>query len=59
MIDFGRYRQVGFLGDCRYIVDREAEEYLLQRLHALAEFAVYSGVGAKVTMGMGQVRRIE
>lgn len=59
MIDFGRYRQVGFLGECWYIVDRQARAHLLQAVHTLAEFAVYSGVGAKTAMGMGQVQRIE
>ena len=59
MIDFGRYRQVGFLGECCYIVDQQSGKDLLQKIHTLAEFAVYSGVGAKTTMGMGQVRRIE
>ena len=59
MIDFGRYRQVGFVGECWYIVDRQAGEHSLQVIHALAEFAGYSGVGAKTTMGMGQVQRIE
>jgi CRISPR-associated endoribonuclease Cas6 len=59
MINFGRYRQVGFLGECWYIVDRQAGEHLLQVVQALAEFAAYSGVGAKTSMGMGQVQRIE
>lgn len=58
MIEFGRYRQVGFVGECWYIVDRYAEEQLLQVVHTLAEFATYSGVGSKTAMGMGQVERI-
>ena len=59
MIDFGCYKQVGFMGECYYIIARQAGGHLLQTLHTLGEFAVYSGVGAKTTMGMGQVRRIE
>jgi len=59
MVDFGRYRQVGFVGECWYIVDRQAGKHLLQVIHALAEFAGYSGVGAKTAMGMGQVQQIE
>jgi CRISPR-associated endoribonuclease Cas6 len=59
MLDFGRYRQVGFVGECWYLIDRSADLRLRQTLHALAEFAFYAGVGRKTTMGMGLVRRIE
>lgn len=59
MLDFGRYRQVGFVGECWYRIDRKADFRLLQTLHTLADFALYAGVGAKTTMGMGLVRRID
>lgn len=59
MLDFGRYRQVGFVGECWYLIDRKAGFRLLQALHTLADFAFYAGVGAKTTMGMGLVRRID
>jgi len=59
MLDFGPYRQVGFVGDCQYIIDRRAKLRLLQSLHTMADYAFYAGVGAKTTMGMGLTRRIE
>lgn len=59
MLDFGRYRQVGFVGECWYLIDRKAGFRLLQALHTLADFAFYAGVGAKTTMGMGLVQRID
>jgi len=59
MLDFGRYRQVGFVGECWYLIDRKADLRLRQALHTFADFAFYAGVGAKTTMGMGLVRRIE
>lgn len=34
------------------------DRYWLATLHMLADFALYSGVGVKTTMGMGQVRRV-
>lgn len=59
VLDFGRYRQVGFVGECWYLLDRSADLKLRQALHALADFAFYAGVGRKTTMGMGLVRRID
>lgn len=50
-------KQVGFMGHCTYTVTEE-NPFALACLHLLADFAFYSGVGAKTTMGMGQVRRI-
>ncbi len=47
----------GGFGDVTYeALDREAEYVGL--LNRLADFAFYSGVGSKTTMGMGQVRRL-
>src|SRR5262249_96871 len=51
---FGGYVQKGFVGQCTYHVS--ADEPLAAHLTTLASFALYSGVGYKTTMGMGQVR---
>jgi len=45
----------GFVGTCGYsflVHDR----YWLGLIHLLAAFAFYAGVGARTTMGLGQVR---
>jgi CRISPR-associated endoribonuclease Cas6 len=57
MFQFPRYLQVGFVGRCRFQVLCEDAGYL-RILNALADFALYGGVGYKTTMGMGQVRRL-
>lgn len=67
-MNFGRYKQLGFVGDCEYQfldnvskggsseANRESQE-LLKQADALANFAFYCGTGYKTTMGMGQTRR--
>ena len=68
VMNFGRYKQLGFIGDCEYQfldnvsrsgsgeTNRELQE-LLKQADALANFAFYCGTGYKTTMGMGQTRR--
>ncbi len=59
MLHFGRYPQVGFIGRVTYrLMDKSKESATWRKkLHALAEFAFYAGVGYKTTMGMGQCER--
>jgi CRISPR-associated endoribonuclease Cas6 len=52
---FPKYTQRGFIGTCSYSIQETTDECAPQ-LSALAEFARYSGVGYKTTMGMGQTR---
>ncbi|MCL0057763.1 CRISPR-associated endoribonuclease Cas6 [Dehalococcoidales bacterium] len=59
MLDFGRFHQVGFIGDCEFTLSMEEDEVLVKILHLLSDFAFYAGVGYKTTMGMGQTRKIE
>jgi len=51
---FPTYRQKGFVGTCTYHV--KAKDSYAPQVAALAEFARYSGIGYKTTMGMGQAR---
>ncbi len=53
-LHYPKHTQKGFLGTCTYLV-QELDECAKQ-MAALAEFARYSGVGYKTTMGMGQAR---
>jgi CRISPR-associated endoribonuclease Cas6 len=58
MLDFGRYRQVGFIGRCEFHIETNKDDLWRQIPHLLADFAFYAGVGYKTTMGMGQVERV-
>lgn len=44
----------GGTGDCRYVVWR-GDEYWQRVVHALAAFSRFAGVGARTSIGMGQV----
>ena len=57
MFQFPRHLQIGFVGRCRFATPID-DAGRLQMLNALADFALYAGVGYKTTMGMGQVRRL-
>ncbi|MFA6665037.1 MAG: CRISPR system precrRNA processing endoribonuclease RAMP protein Cas6 [Armatimonadota bacterium] len=54
MIDMGNLKMVGFLGSCNLEVDGSLSEEVRRQITALARYAVYSGTGAKTTIGMGQ-----
>jgi CRISPR-associated endoribonuclease Cas6 len=51
--------QIGGLGRITYELRDTHNREMVSFLNLLADFAFYSGVGAKTAMGMGQVRRIE
>ena len=57
MYEFGRYRQVGFIGECRFKI-KIKEPIWVKILHLLADFSFFAGVGYKTTMGMGQTKKI-
>ncbi len=51
--------QIGFIGECEFEIRKaESDKEWSKRINTLADFAFYSGVGYKTTMGMGQTRRI-
>ena len=58
LVNFSKYKIVGFKGRVEYELPEDASEGFLREVNALADFASYSGVGAKTTMGMGQVQRV-
>lgn len=58
MLDFGRYKEKGFVGQVAYEALGPWSDEELRALNALADFAFYSGVGYKTTMGMGLARRV-
>lgn len=50
--------QIGATGVITYLLQDRQNRELGRVLNLLADFAFYSGVGYKTTMGMGQVRRV-
>jgi CRISPR-associated endoribonuclease Cas6 len=59
VLHFGRYKQVGFVGACEFLLDAAAETEHCQMVPLLAAFGFYAGIGYKTTMGMGQMRWVE
>jgi CRISPR-associated endoribonuclease Cas6 len=47
----------GCVGTIAYRILGEADPEAIRQLNALADFALYAGIGRKTTMGMGMVRR--
>ena len=55
---FDRFTQKGFVGSVVY--ETKSDDAAMTRVvNALADFALYAGVGYKTTMGMGQCRRVQ
>ena len=57
--DFGSYQELGFIGSCRFEIDKSVPDEEVVLINALADFAQFCGTGAKTTMGMGQTQRNE
>jgi len=49
--------QIGATGTITYVLKDSKDQAMIRALNTLADFAFYSGVGYKTTMGMGQVKR--
>ncbi|XWK91232.1 MAG: CRISPR-associated endoribonuclease Cas6 [Phormidium sp.] len=58
IIDDARSKFIGCVGVMNFRILGEVEPMKIKQINALADFAVYSGVGRKTPMGMGMVRRI-
>jgi CRISPR-associated endoribonuclease Cas6 len=59
MFRYWKQPQIGAVGKVTYLLKDQRHHELIRALNMLADFAFYSGVGYKTTMGMGQVRRID
>ncbi|NCS22695.1 MAG: CRISPR system precrRNA processing endoribonuclease RAMP protein Cas6 [Microcystis aeruginosa G11-06] len=51
-------QSIGCVGEIHYRLLGEVEPSEIKAINALADFALYAGVGRKTTMGMGMTRRI-
>ncbi|BAZ07920.1 CRISPR-associated endoribonuclease Cas6 [Calothrix sp. NIES-3974] len=53
-----RSKFIGIVGEVSYRIMGDIEAMEIKRINALADFAIFAGVGRKTTMGMGMVRRV-
>lgn len=53
-----RSKFIGIVGEVNYRLMGEIEPLAIKQINALADFALYSGIGRKTTMGMGMIRRL-
>ncbi|MEH1937560.1 MAG: CRISPR-associated endoribonuclease Cas6 [Nostoc sp.] len=53
-----RSKFIGIVGEVNYKILGEIQPIQIKQINALADFALYSGVGRKTTMGMGMMRRM-
>ncbi|MBO3458936.1 CRISPR-associated endoribonuclease Cas6 [Aetokthonos hydrillicola Thurmond2011] len=49
---------IGCIGEISYRILGDVEPNAIKQINALANFALYAGVGRKTTMGMGMTRRL-
>ncbi|MBW4634437.1 MAG: CRISPR-associated endoribonuclease Cas6 [Iphinoe sp. HA4291-MV1] len=49
---------IGCVGEMSYRILGDIEPIAIKQINALADFALYAGVGRKTTMGMGMTRRL-
>ncbi len=53
-----RSKFIGCLGEITYRIMGDISPVTIKQINALADFALYSGVGRKTPMGMGMTRRL-
>jgi CRISPR-associated endoribonuclease Cas6 len=53
-----RSKFIGIIGEVNYKILGEIEPIQIKQINALADFALYAGIGRKTTMGMGMSRRL-
>lgn len=53
-----RGKFIGCIGEINYRILGEINPLQIKQINVLADFALYSGVGRKTTMGMGMIRRV-
>jgi CRISPR-associated endoribonuclease Cas6 len=58
MVADSRSKFIGCVGAMHFRILGDVEPVVIKQINALAEFALYSGVGRKTTMGMGMMRRL-
>ncbi|MEC4982795.1 MAG: CRISPR-associated endoribonuclease Cas6 [Oscillatoria sp. PMC 1068.18] len=59
IITDSRSKFIGCIGEISYRIFSKPDPIVIKQINTLADFALYSGIGRKTTMGMGIVRRIK
>jgi CRISPR-associated endoribonuclease Cas6 len=54
-----RSKFIGCVGTMNFRILGEVDPLTIKQINALADFALYSGIGRKTPMGMGMARRVE
>jgi CRISPR-associated endoribonuclease Cas6 len=54
-----RSKFIGCVGEVTYRIMGDVNPVVIKQINALADFALYSGVGRKTPMGMGMTRRLK
>jgi CRISPR-associated endoribonuclease Cas6 len=58
LVNFSKYKIIGFIGKVIYELPETINKENKKIINALSDFAFYSGIGYKTTMGLGQTRRV-
>ena len=58
MVADSRSKFIGCVGAMNFRIMGDVDSLTIKQINALADFALYSGVGRKTPMGMGMVRRL-
>jgi CRISPR-associated endoribonuclease Cas6 len=58
IVQDSRSKFIGCVGEISYRMMGKPDPLMVKKINALADFALYAGVGRKTTMGMGMVRRL-
>ncbi|HAG83117.1 MAG TPA: CRISPR-associated endoribonuclease Cas6, partial [Cyanobacteria bacterium UBA12227] len=53
-----RSKFIGCVGEISYRILGDVDALKIKQINALADFALYCGVGRKTPMGMGMIRRL-
>jgi CRISPR-associated endoribonuclease Cas6 len=56
--NYDKHHFIGCIGEIGYRVLGDVEPLVIKQINALADFAMFSGIGRKTTMGMGIARRV-
>jgi CRISPR-associated endoribonuclease Cas6 len=56
--NYDKHHFIGCVGEIGYRILGDVEPIVIRQINALADFALYAGIGRKTTMGMGMGRRV-
>jgi len=57
-LEFNNFSSIGFVGNITFSISDYTDKNLIKAINILSNYAIYSGVGYKSTMGMGVCRKL-